>query len=186
MKLLISQYKQELKNQALEIRTMKGQRKGAKNGYVSGLLNAQHSYRLKHIAYCMMRGRKYEEIERTVHNKLSDKDWTGIKRLMTNTKMYVIVRRDLHPSQQTVQACHAVSSLLLNGVPKERVETWNHTKVILGVDTAKELSDWHMKMWRLGSPKAHLFYEPDIKQYTAMAILLQGDEGEALKELKLL
>ena len=33
------------------------------DGFVPGLLRAQYEARHKHIAYCMLFGRKYEEIE---------------------------------------------------------------------------------------------------------------------------
>ena len=57
--------KQELKELAKKIRELKEQRKPMR-GYVPGLYSAQESYRYKHIAYCMARGKEYEEIEQKV------------------------------------------------------------------------------------------------------------------------
>lgn len=42
---------------------------------------ARYSFRLKHIAYCLLRGRKYEQIEPKVDevHQLSKKDWEYIE-----------------------------------------------------------------------------------------------------------
>jgi roadblock/LC7 domain-containing protein len=66
--------KKELKQEASEIRAMKASRCAANSGYVHGLHWAQLEYRYKHIAYCMARGRTYEQIEGKVHdcNKISE------------------------------------------------------------------------------------------------------------------
>lgn len=97
MKTLLKKYKTKLKAQALEIRQMRSTRKSCPNGYVYGLLYLQHSYRLMHIAYSLLRGRKYEEIEQPKHNYLSGVykcsigkhdprcrscDWTKIEAMM--------------------------------------------------------------------------------------------------------
>jgi hypothetical protein len=55
--------KQELKDLASEIKSLKLQRKPLK-GFVPGLANAQYKFRHLHIAYCLLRGREYEQIER--------------------------------------------------------------------------------------------------------------------------
>lgn len=62
MKIAIAKLKAELKVLAIEIRTLKSKRKELR-GYVPGLEAAQTSFRIKHIARCMLRGRKLEEIE---------------------------------------------------------------------------------------------------------------------------
>lgn len=62
MKTHIAKMKAELKVTALEIRTLKSKRKELK-GYVPGLSSAQFNFRVKHIAYCMLRGRTLEQIE---------------------------------------------------------------------------------------------------------------------------
>jgi hypothetical protein len=58
--------KSELKTLAQEIRTGKSQRKSLPNGYVHGLASDRESYRIKHIAYCLARGRTMEQIEAKV------------------------------------------------------------------------------------------------------------------------
>lgn len=55
--------KSELKVLAKEIREKKDKRKGSKYGYVEGLNPARWTARHKHIAYCLLRGRTYEQIE---------------------------------------------------------------------------------------------------------------------------
>lgn len=54
--------KAELKVLAIEIRELKNQRKPMK-GYVPGLSSSQYSYRINHIARCLLRGRTMEQIE---------------------------------------------------------------------------------------------------------------------------
>lgn len=188
MKTSIKQYKQELKLQAKAIRAMKSKRKEIPNGYVSGLEPARRAYRLKHIAYCLMRGRTLEQIERYPSDIREDRAaWIEIERLMVNTKMYVVVRKDLPKPQQTVQACHAVSNLLMSAPKLDRInklDTWNQTKVILGVKDEEELVEWYRKVMFQG---ARTFRESDMgNQMTAFSILLHSDEGELFKELDLL
>jgi hypothetical protein len=62
MKIQLLKMKADLKSLAKEIRTLKSTRKEHK-GHPPGLYSAQHTFRSGHIAYCMLRGRKLEEIE---------------------------------------------------------------------------------------------------------------------------
>lgn len=64
----IKELKSQLKSHASLIRELKSQRKTSSNGYVSGLSSEQQTFRIKHIAYCLLRGRTLEQIE----NKLRD------------------------------------------------------------------------------------------------------------------
>jgi hypothetical protein len=59
--------KSELKELAEEIRFLKSQRKSHKFGSVPGLFGKRYDARHKHIAYSMLRGRKYEETEQKCH-----------------------------------------------------------------------------------------------------------------------
>ena len=70
MKTKIKSMKQEQKERAQEIRSLKSQRKihiskwyGRVTGEVPGLGQAQYQYRINHIVYCLLRGRKPKEIE---------------------------------------------------------------------------------------------------------------------------
>lgn len=67
MKTQIANLKKECKSLAEEIRNLKSKRKEYR-GYVPGLGSAQSNFRIKHIAYCLLRGRTLEQIE----NKLRD------------------------------------------------------------------------------------------------------------------
>lgn len=62
MKIQLLKMKADLKVLAAQIRELKSKRKELK-GYVPGLESSQFEFRSKHIAYCMLRGRKLEEIE---------------------------------------------------------------------------------------------------------------------------
>ena len=48
-------------------------------------LRDSHEYRLYHIAYCLLRGKLYEQVENKVHdcNKLSAYDWAEIEKIRT-------------------------------------------------------------------------------------------------------
>ena len=65
----LAERKQELKELTLDIRKAKPY-----SDYLS------HQFRYKHIAYCMARGRSYEQIESKVHehNIISKYDWERI------------------------------------------------------------------------------------------------------------
>lgn len=60
--------KEQIKELSKEIKDMKGQRKKPfckfSSGYVPGLSEAQYEVRHQHIAYCLLRGRSYSEIEK--------------------------------------------------------------------------------------------------------------------------
>ena len=62
MQCSIAKLKTELKILAAEIKSLKSKRKELK-GYAPGLDNAYYSFRSKHIAYCLLRGRTMEQIE---------------------------------------------------------------------------------------------------------------------------
>lgn len=73
--------KQELKTLASEIRHLKTQRKPLR-GFVPGLLQAQYKYRHLHIAYCLLRGREYSQIEGKVAEG-NEPNWRYIDELKT-------------------------------------------------------------------------------------------------------
>ena len=76
--------KEKLKTLAKEIKDMKGQRKQVPNGYVAGLDSARYRFRHHHIAYCMLRGRTRDEIERPAdYNRPNE---TYISEIMATVK----------------------------------------------------------------------------------------------------
>lgn len=66
------QIKSNLKQLALDIRKLKASRGPENNGFVFGLAHAQHIYRHRHIAYCLLRGTPYESIENPKEENKAD------------------------------------------------------------------------------------------------------------------
>lgn len=96
-------------------------------------------------------------------------------------KVYIIVRQDLPPVHQSVQAAHAVAELCT----QFDVQTWakdHKTLVMLGVSSEEKLLDAFDKIKNL---KKALFKEPDLNnQSTALAFVLEEPESW-VKKLKL-
>ena len=74
--------KQLLKSEATELRLLKiehkeTQRSSGGSGIEITLHQAQRSYRHKHIAYCLLRGREYGQIEHPA--KGNEPDWNLIR-----------------------------------------------------------------------------------------------------------
>ncbi len=101
--------KEELKEQANHIRNLKSQRKASKDNYdPSAAWRARQEgfdYRLAHIAYCLVRGRTYEQIEQPrEENKISEYHWTKIDKLYGKLKQQVDEANDLwvkeHPPKE--------------------------------------------------------------------------------------
>lgn len=90
---------------------------------------------------------------------------------MSERKMYVLCRKDLQSAAyQAVQSCHAVAEYCL----KNPETKWsNGTMVVLGVDTEKDLIQWHEKLRKI-DPYVTLFYEPDIDSCTAACLVIEG------------
>lgn len=61
-----------LKSEASAIRTLKSSRKSHPNGWVPGLNHKRYMFRLKHVAYCLIRGRRLDEVE--TNRKLNPPD----------------------------------------------------------------------------------------------------------------
>ena len=62
--------KNYLKAEASAIRLLKSQRKTAANGYIPDLLYKSLSFRVSHVAYCMLRGKTLEQVESNRVNNL--------------------------------------------------------------------------------------------------------------------
>ena len=93
-------------------------------------------------------------------------------------KLYVLVRKDLAPSYQAVQAGHAVAEWLLHD------QSWqNETLVYLGVRDETDLNRWVKKLDNKNISHV-LFREPDIdNQATALATY---NDGRIFRNLKLM
>ena len=73
-------------------------------------------------------------------------------------KLYILVRKDLTPSQQAVQTGHALAEFLLRNPDTE----WNNgTLIYLGVKNEEELEKWKFKL-RMKEITFSEFREPDM------------------------
>ncbi len=92
--------KENLKTNAKEIREIKqlisagmraGQYRGSEQNELTTLKN---TYRFNHIAYCMLRGREYREIENKTRpeNELSAKDGIRIDTIIADMKAQILER----------------------------------------------------------------------------------------------
>lgn len=89
-----------------------------------------------------------------------------------HSRLYVLVDGTLSPSQQAVQAGHAVAAACLGGAPWQ-----NRTLVYLRVRDLKELKKWRQKL----GPRAFPFYEPWYDNtLTAIAVVGEKEEFEGL------
>lgn len=68
------------RKQELKELTLKG--RAERKEYGSGPTSYSETARFKHIAYCMAKGRKYEQIEQKTHehNKISKYRWESIEK----------------------------------------------------------------------------------------------------------
>lgn len=96
-------------------------------------------------------------------------------------KLYVLVRKDLSPTQQAVQAGHAVGEYCLNYPAR-----WsNGTLVYLGVKSKIQLENWVEKLKRLNKHFIE-FREPDLDfQVTSIASVTDDNVFRNLQLLKL-
>lgn len=98
-------------------------------------------------------------------------------------KLYILIRKDLAPAYQAVQAGHAVAAWLLRN-PGQAAEWGNHTLIYLQIDNEEELQYWGEKLDRRGLEWTG-FREPDIdNQLTAIACYSNGKPFANLKLLK--
>lgn len=88
-------------------------------------------------------------------------------------KLFIVVRKDLTPSQQIVQSGHAIAEFLLT----RPYTKWNNeTLVVLGLDNLDMLNKFIFKLDQMGI-KWVGFKEPDIgNELTAIAC----DEDEPI------
>ncbi len=164
MKTQIQRMKQELKQLASQIRSLKAKRKERNadgtpgSGYVHGLCEASSIYRHKHVAYCLLRGKKLEQCDSGDRLDMTHVQWymDSIKE-DSKHKLYVVVSNELTPSQQAVQAGHAVAQFLIE-YPHTQ---WRNGYLIY----LKDKPSLHGNMspgWWLGSTQCSKFIEPDV------------------------
>lgn len=94
------------------------------------------------------------------------------------SKLFVVVRTDLSPSQTAVQAGHALAEYMLHN------DDWkNQTLVYLGVDDEAQLLDVETKLKHKGIPHVG-FNEPDYND--ALTAIASTEPCTVFKRLNLL
>ena len=196
MKTQIAKMKLELKELARQIRTLKSHRKDRQvdgtpgSGYVSGLVEASRAYRHKHVAYCLVRGKKLEQCDSGYKLDMKLVDWvisSMTKEREQFHKLYVVVNKNLTPSQQAVQSGHAVASFLR----KYPNTQWSNGFLIYLKDEPgtwpKEQAGNMMPHWSLKYGMNHYaeFIEPDLNN-TVTAYAVFGPEAEIAMKNKVL
>lgn len=63
----------KVKALAESVKSLKAKRKESEYGYVPGLLNERYQARHYHVAYSMLLGNKYEDIERNPREEINKK-----------------------------------------------------------------------------------------------------------------
>jgi peptidyl-tRNA hydrolase len=91
-------------------------------------------------------------------------------------RLYLVVRADLPPGQQAVQACHALREFVEDHPDTDR--SWFHesnTLVLLSAPDERAITRLGMKAVRAGVPCSE-FREPDLDNaVTAIAVAPSGD-----------
>ncbi len=92
-------------------------------------IDCSNERRIKHIAYCLLRGRTYEQIEQKVHecNVITKYQWKRIHEMVEKysdeNTLYVVVDGSLTKNQQFVQGAHAVAGHCLEFSQKPAIGT---------------------------------------------------------------
>jgi len=104
MKMTYTELKAFIKANALKITKLKKTRKEVPDGYVPGLQNLQYETRHLHIAFCLIRGRTIDEIEKPAVGNEHNAQY--VKRIMDNfiyPPKPVVTEEDTHA--ETVCDC---------------------------------------------------------------------------------
>lgn len=101
--LTFADLKLKLKTLAAEIRDKKSKRKGAPNGVVPGLKSAQYEFRHHHIAYCLLRGRSMEEIEKCAEDNKPSEYY--VEQIVKSVPPKVVVEVKEEQNEQALCSC---------------------------------------------------------------------------------
>lgn len=187
MKEQIAKMKQELKDLARQIKVKKSQRKNKDitggSGHVPGLHELRVAFRHKHVAYCLVRGRKLEQFDSGKNLNMKWVDWImSSMNPESKDKLYVIVNEKLSLSQQAVQGGHALAEFLR----KNPYTQWQNGYLIyLKQPPAHDGNMRPYYVLKYGLSQYAEFVEPDQdNKITAYAVF--GPEAEEiLKSCKL-
>lgn len=101
-----------------------------------------------------------------------------------NYKMYVLVRQDISPGYQIAQSIHAKDQFTHDYPEIEnRWYTESKTIVVLGVKNEHALKAFAFMAESRGL-KSSMFFEPDIDEYTALAIEPGEETAQLCSNLK--
>lgn len=104
--------------------------------------------------------------------------------MSTNSKMYILVRQDLSSGYQLPQSIHAKDQFTHEYPDIEnRWYTKSNTIVVLGVKNEHALKAFAYLADSQGL-KHSMFYEPDIDEYTALAIEPSEQTSKLVSNLK--
>jgi hypothetical protein len=185
----IAKMKLELKELARQIKVKKSQRKNKEfnNGcdYVPGLMELRNTYRHKHVAYCLARGRTVEQLDSGKGLNMAWVNWivgSMNPESRDKYKLYVVVSDKLSPAQQAVQGGHALAEFL----KKNPNTQWSNGHLIYLKESP--VHDGNMRAYyslRCGMSEYAEFVEPDVgNKVTAYAVF--GPDAEVhLKNHKL-
>jgi len=193
---MLKETKITLKKLSKEIRNLKNKRplkyRGDKSidqidSIITGL---KYQFRHLHIAYCELRGRKRNEIEKPCKwNKTNDLLIERIKKEILDkfenkSKLYVLVRKDLERSSPAVQAGHCLAEFCLKS---NLSKDWaNQTLIYLQVSNLEELNKYQNE-FKENEIEINTFHEPDLNnELTAICGLVRVNKSKFLSELKLL
>jgi alpha-beta hydrolase superfamily lysophospholipase len=93
-------------------------------------------------------------------------------------KLFVLIRKDLSPSQQAVQAVHGAAEYM-----KHHSDWQNGTLVLLGVPDLPDLKVWTSRLETAGIAHS-TFFEPDINEHTSVAAVLDTVSNAGHKRFK--
>ena len=99
-------------------------------------------------------------------------------------KLYIVVRQDLRRAYQIPQSIHAKDEFTHKyPLLEKKWHEESNTLAVLGVDDTSKLLQLVDELQAAGLKHA-LFYEPDVEQYTSVAIEPGLVAAELLRELK--
>ena len=190
MKEQILSMKQDLKEITRQIKEKKSQRRNKEitggTGLVPGLLELKNVFRHKHVAYCLARGKKLEQIDSANPKTGYNQEWVDwILRTMnpeSKEKLYVVVNEKLHPSQQAVQAGHALAEFLR----KNPNTQWRNGHLIYLKDAPNGAGDMRSYyQLKYGMSQYAEFAEPDLGDKITAYACFSPDAERLLKDRKL-
>lgn len=180
LKLNLKQIAKQIKNQK-KVRKLKHPHH---NKYIGDyqLMSLRDEYRYKHIAYCLARGRKIEQVDSGKKLDMDRISWI-LKTMQPNSKekLYVVVNETLTPAQQAVQSAHAVAEFMR----KNPYTMWQNGYLILLKDQPRYNGNMVNFGWARASGEYAEFVEPDLGNKVTAYACFGPHAEQSLKNHKL-